>query len=313
MSTTRGGAARLDDLGGKGGGGDDELDGEWQWPKTSLGKKISSLELSLRCLICSNYLNNPHSLSCGHSYCSECIRKHLDKSYNPTPSSGYCPTCREIANPSQLRVSKDLINVISLYQELRNELLVFLTTATTPNLTKQSQSYDETNTDHDHHINNPNIRSNSKKTHEITRLPAKLFHIETKEKVRKALEKLTENCSTKIRLDGDKETLVKRYTEFVHINNAQLSAKNPLSLSEIVHEVHRRERALEFHNSMSKKSNLIVEKLKAGQVVLISRVLLNFFLLGNERSQSWFLRANQGNSSISEVILKVYRELVNQN
>lgn len=57
-----------------------DVDGEWQWPKTFLGSKICEIESILRCVICSEFLRNPHSLQCGHSFCSECIRKHLDKS-----------------------------------------------------------------------------------------------------------------------------------------------------------------------------------------------------------------------------------------
>jgi hypothetical protein len=269
---------------GNGCNGDDEIDGEWQWPKSSIGMKISALELSLRCLICSNYQTNPHSLSCGHSYCSECIRKHLDKSYNPTPTSGFCPTCREAAVPSQLRVSKDLIEIVNLYQDLRAELLhVIRGNEKTNSLTTDQSGEEDEDEEREENerkrtpSNGGNGRRDQRKltNGEIKRLPSKLFHIETKEKVKKALEKLTENCPVKIRLDGDKETLVKRYTEFVHLNNAQVSAKNPLTLPEIVNELHKREKNLEFHQTMSKRSNHLVEKIKSGQVCSPSHRLLS--------------------------------------
>jgi hypothetical protein len=253
---------------------EDEIDGEWQWPRSSIGVKIATLELSLRCLICSNYLTNPHSLSCGHSYCSECIRKHLDKSYNPTPTSGCCPTCREAALPSQLRVSKDLIEIVNLYQDLRNELLAVIRgNEKHSSAANHSEDEDEDEEQEGNGIDRRRSQSNGSRKREkklpnceIKRLPSKLFHIETKDKVKKALEKLTENCPVKIRLDGDKETLVKRYTEFVHLNNAQVSADSPLTLSEIVNELHKRERNLEFHQTMSKRSNQLVERIKSGQV-----------------------------------------------
>ena len=59
--------------------GDDDIDGEWEWGHDDVGKKICALEETLRCAICSELFRNPHSLPCGHSFCSECIRKHLDQ------------------------------------------------------------------------------------------------------------------------------------------------------------------------------------------------------------------------------------------
>jgi hypothetical protein len=144
------------------------------------------------------------------------------------------------------------MEVVQLFQNFRSELLSVVSNSDLPISeatlsTKRSQTKKES------------------KSSLIQRIPPRVFHIETKEKVKKALEKLTEDCPVKIRLDGDKDLLVKRYTEFVHLNNAQLSAKDPLSLSEIVHEIHRRERALEMNSKISKKVMLMVEGIKSGQ------------------------------------------------
>jgi hypothetical protein len=57
----------------------DLLDGEWEWGDSELGKKVSKFENSLRCACCSDFFKNPQSLPCGHSFCSECIRRHLDQ------------------------------------------------------------------------------------------------------------------------------------------------------------------------------------------------------------------------------------------
>jgi hypothetical protein len=236
-----------------------DLDGEWQWAKHQLGRQLCALESALRCAICSDFLRNPHSLLCGHSFCSECIRRHLDHSCNAT-TSGICPTCRDAAAPSQLRVSRDLMEVIQIFQTLRSELLFVVNKSGRENPFIDPAVVEPS-------VSTPSESSSVKRDlTEVRRLPPRLFHIETKEKVRKALEKLTENCSVKIRLDGDKETLVKRYTEFVHLNNAQLSAKAPLSLNEIVNELHRREKALEINNSVFKRAHSVVEKIKLGQV-----------------------------------------------
>jgi hypothetical protein len=68
------------------------VEGEWQWLEPvsgsaskcsegggALARHMMAIETSLRCAICNEFLNNPHSLQCGHSFCSECIRRHLDQ------------------------------------------------------------------------------------------------------------------------------------------------------------------------------------------------------------------------------------------
>ena len=65
------------------------------WPSCKLGKKLSNLERSLRCLICRDMYENPQMLNCGHSYCSLCIRQHLDQTLNPNNSK----TCPDVSKP----------------------------------------------------------------------------------------------------------------------------------------------------------------------------------------------------------------------
>ena len=69
----------------------DDID---DWPTSSLGKKLSKLEETLQCPICFEIYTNPHNLSCGHTYCSPCIRRHLDKAFNPSNTSDSCPLVR---------------------------------------------------------------------------------------------------------------------------------------------------------------------------------------------------------------------------
>ena len=60
------------------------------WPSCKLGKKFSNLERNFRCLICRDMYENPQMLNCGHSYCSLCIRQHLDHALNSN-NSNRCP------------------------------------------------------------------------------------------------------------------------------------------------------------------------------------------------------------------------------
>ncbi|KAF9417996.1 E3 ubiquitin-protein ligase rad18 [Podila epigama] len=64
------------------------------WPKEfgSLGE----IDSHLRCPICKEYFRAAMMLQCYHNFCSECIRRHLDKESN-------CPACRVNTSTSQLR------------------------------------------------------------------------------------------------------------------------------------------------------------------------------------------------------------------
>lgn len=229
-----------------------EIDGEWQYGDSQLGGNLRKIETSLRCSICSDFFNNPHSLPCGHSFCSECIRKHLDKMFNPT-TSDVCPSCREKAVVSQLRVSRDLIDIVQYFKDARPGIISILCGADANSASSTRSSRRK-------------LEDREDRIVIVQRMPQRVFHIESKDKVKKALEKLTEVCPIKIRTDGDKETLVKRYSAFVHLNNAQLSSKHPLSLQELVTELHRREKNIEKSSRGNKKTEQEVKALHNGQV-----------------------------------------------
>nr|XP_054753830.1 uncharacterized protein LOC129259579 [Lytechinus pictus] len=54
-------------------------------------KAVEKLNRELECAVCINTLKNPKSLSCGHSFCEECL-KQCDQ---VRPGSIKCPMCRE--------------------------------------------------------------------------------------------------------------------------------------------------------------------------------------------------------------------------
>ncbi len=151
-----------------------------------------------------------------------------------------CPSCREKAVVSQLRVSRDLVDIVQYFKEARPGILAVIDAGST------EDGVDDDNDDNDDDYDDADAHSSlttkkktltrgcagrgttasarTEKNITVQRIPQRVFHIEPKEKVKRALEKLTENCTAgnKIRTDGDKETLVKRYSEFVHLNNAQV-------------------------------------------------------------------------------------------
>ena len=95
----------------------------YEWPaKLPLGEKLKQLEESLLCPICSEFLSNPHSLNCGHSFCSICIRKHLDRKINLTTFE-QCPCCKEKSHVGHLRCDRSLSTAVGKFMESRKLLL----------------------------------------------------------------------------------------------------------------------------------------------------------------------------------------------
>ena len=93
-----------------------------EWPKSACGGKLKALEESILCPICGEFFENPHSLKCGHSFCSVCIRKHLDRSINPNTFES-CPSCKEKCTTFDLRADRVLCSVVLNFKESRRVLI----------------------------------------------------------------------------------------------------------------------------------------------------------------------------------------------
>ncbi|KAI0329846.1 hypothetical protein GY45DRAFT_1251963 [Cubamyces sp. BRFM 1775] len=66
------------------------------FPDTSHAPGLRPLDEALRCNICRDFYDAPVSLTCGHSFCSVCIRSAL-------PVNATCPLCRKPASEVHLR------------------------------------------------------------------------------------------------------------------------------------------------------------------------------------------------------------------
>jgi hypothetical protein len=98
----------------------------FEWPsETSVGRGLRSLEETLLCPICSEFMDNAHSLPCGHTYCSMCIRKHFDRKLNVV-SYDQCPSCREKSEMALLKCNKQLQSVIIAFIAVRSDLLTIV-------------------------------------------------------------------------------------------------------------------------------------------------------------------------------------------
>lgn len=78
--------------------------------------KLTQLELLLRCNICKDFLNAPMLTSCGHTFCSLCVRKYLIN----TPK---CPICAQELRESQLTRNVLLEQIVINFKNLRDDLL----------------------------------------------------------------------------------------------------------------------------------------------------------------------------------------------
>ncbi|KAF9216459.1 E3 ubiquitin-protein ligase rad18 [Podila verticillata] len=82
------------------------------WPKEF--RPLREIDSHLRCPICKEYLRAAMMLQCHHNFCSECIRRHLDK-------ESTCPACRVSTSTSQLRRNVSLEEIANNFGDVRNE------------------------------------------------------------------------------------------------------------------------------------------------------------------------------------------------
>ena len=238
---------------------------EDDWPEgVEIGKKFSMLEESLQCPICGDFLNNPMMLKCGHTYCSLCIRKHLDQTINKT-TYNVCPSCREKAEVFDLRKNTVLGTAVQAFQSLRPVAL---------KLAKQSLRIKDNNEDMD--IIEVFPSTTSKVSNSAVKFPTGIaitkkiaqfsFHGSKPDKIKATLVQVSGNSRVKLRLDGSREVMEKRLREFVHLNNAQIDSTAPLSLEDVIRMVNENESLL-FKESVaiSRLTNKL-EKVKNGEV-----------------------------------------------
>lgn len=81
------------------------------WNNTLLSGFVA-VESPMRCQVCKEFIKTPMITSCGHTFCSECIRRSL--SHN-----GECPACRAKDQELKLRPNKAMEEVVEAFQRMR--------------------------------------------------------------------------------------------------------------------------------------------------------------------------------------------------
>jgi E3 ubiquitin-protein ligase RAD18 len=85
------------------------------WQGTVLGG-FSAVESPMRCQVCKEFMATPMITSCGHTFCSVCIRRCL-------ANDGLCPACRTPDQELKLRPNKSMEEVIESFQRVRETAL----------------------------------------------------------------------------------------------------------------------------------------------------------------------------------------------
>ncbi|KAA8907244.1 hypothetical protein TRICI_005020 [Trichomonascus ciferrii] len=111
--------------------GEPELTDSSDWKSTE-APFMSGIENNLRCHICKEFMSSPVLTSCYHTFCSLCIRSHLNE-------EDTCPACRTKIQSSSLRQNSVLVDLIGLYKTHRKQLLSLLSHKEQP----QNQSEQE--------------------------------------------------------------------------------------------------------------------------------------------------------------------------
>jgi hypothetical protein len=246
---------------------DNEID--FDWPDNQIGNKLELFADLLSCPICKDFFSNPQMLKCGHSFCSLCINKYFDKTINRKVSD-VCPSCREKADLSDLRSNRILCAASDGFKSVQFDLKKTLTAerkviAVLPMKTEQKQFS----------IYLPVTK----------RLPHFSFHGLAKDKVKKTIEKVFIDSKIKLRLDGEKETIERRFREFIHLHNSQIGATTPLSFEAVAQQINENEVLRD--REIKKNSNTFnkIEKLKYGEVCSKYFLVLFVFETSNTKKK----------------------------
>ncbi|RPA82813.1 DNA repair protein rad18 [Ascobolus immersus RN42] len=103
---------------------DFEITESTDWKDTKV-PSLEQLDFSLRCQICKEFLTAPLLTSCGHSFCSLCIRRTL-------LHEKHCPVCRIQQSEGNLRKNPALEDVVQAFVKSRKMIMELATKETEP-------------------------------------------------------------------------------------------------------------------------------------------------------------------------------------
>jgi hypothetical protein len=242
----------------------------YDWPEDlPIGRKLAAMEQEMICPICAGFVNNPHVLKCGHSYCSICIRKHFDKALNRTSSVDFCPFCREKAEAFDLKKNTTLASVVRQFRILRKDLVELIQNkgeTVDSSSSRSAVAGSATKAGAGAGGGERAAEPKAEGTAITVRHPHFASHGQSVAAVKKEINRVCGSSRVRLRMDGDKATNERRLRELVHLMNAQLDSLAPLTLEQAIRQVNASETRLDKEAFHSNRSARKVAKIKNGEV-----------------------------------------------
>ena len=76
--------------------------------------QLGNLQEEATCSICLEYFTDPVMIDCGHNFCRSCITQSREGRDGNFP----CPQCREISSGENLRLNRQLGNMVEIAKQL---------------------------------------------------------------------------------------------------------------------------------------------------------------------------------------------------
>ncbi|KFY17571.1 hypothetical protein V492_00552 [Pseudogymnoascus sp. VKM F-4246] len=189
------------------------------WKGTALDG-LAAVESPMRCQICKEFMTTPMMTSCGHTFCSLCIRRCL-------ANDGLCPACRTPDQEFKLRANKSMGEVIESFKQIRGPALEF---ARMPPVSSDSRSQKrkrDTSTGNGHDLEKRRTRSSTRiASQEPLESPVEATYIEQSDGINDDGLVACPICSTRM-----KEVLVDRHIETSCPSPGDHSSRIPNNIS----------------------------------------------------------------------------------
>lgn len=231
-----------------------------QWRDAGLAK----FEDTLKCHVCKDFYNGPCITNCGHTFCSLCIRRHLD-------SMPRCPICWKETTIAQLKVNIAVSDATEAWTRARQYVAELESGSIACDVDRMDQDQPVTskrkalpdNTGvcpicsavlpleelQSTHVDTCLRRQERVKEPAVPRKKITMpnYALLSEAKLKKTL--LDAGLSTK----GNKQRLQSRYREYVHLYNANLESFNPKAKRDLLQEMRNWDAAQDRQSTSSVK------------------------------------------------------------